>query len=200
MFMSIFGSIKNFIFGQKGKHEQQPIYDPQRMKALDQLLKSGMANTDIGALQGEARKGFETDILPTIAERFTGLGGGVRSSAFQGALGQAGSDLSSRLAGLRYQGGMQQLGLGLRPTTQNVYYPGQQGAMEQLMPLLLQLGGSYLGGPAGAMLGGALGKTFQGQQQQQQVQQRYMPGQPQGYNPSGMPRAIDPLSQLYGQY
>lgn len=46
---------------------------------------------------------FHQDIVPGLAERFTALGGGQRSSAFQGALGQAGVGLGLGLGALGEQ-------------------------------------------------------------------------------------------------
>lgn len=52
------------------------------------------------------KRQFQEQVIPGIAERFSGLGSGAQSSsAFQQALGQAGSGLSENLAALR--GGMQ---------------------------------------------------------------------------------------------
>lgn len=58
--------------------------------------------TDFGPIEERARRQFQTQTIPTLAERFTALGG-QRGSGFQGVLGRAASDLESQLAGLRSQ-------------------------------------------------------------------------------------------------
>lgn len=104
---------------------------------------------------------FNEQIVPGIAEKFTGAGGGQRSSAFTQALGGAGAGLQEQLAAMR--GGLQQqgaqglmsglqglgsLGLGTR-AFENVYEPKRPGFLQQL------LGG--LGGAAGTGLGLSMG-------------------------------------------
>lgn len=61
-------------------------------------------------VEARARRQFSTSTIPSLAERFTALGSGgaQKSSAFQGALGSAASDLESQLAALRAQYGQQQ--------------------------------------------------------------------------------------------
>jgi hypothetical protein len=58
----------------------------------------------------KARTQFQTQTVPGLAERFTAMGGagGQRSSAFQGALGQAGAGLEENLAALGQEYGMRQ--------------------------------------------------------------------------------------------
>lgn len=58
------------------------------------------------------KRQFNEQIVPGLAERFSGMGAGAQSSsAFQQALGGAGADLSERIAsmreGLRYQASSQ---------------------------------------------------------------------------------------------
>ena len=56
---------------------------------------------DFEPLRQQAMTQFNTQTVPSLAERFTSLGGGQRSSAFQGALGQAGAGLQENLAGMQ---------------------------------------------------------------------------------------------------
>src|ERR1700684_1866670 len=58
----------------------------------------------------QARTQFNTQTIPSIAERFAsmGSGGSQRSSSFANALGSAGSGLEQSLAALRSQYGLQE--------------------------------------------------------------------------------------------
>ena len=144
--------------GHQGRWSQQPTYAPQQQGALNWLTQQGMQNADFGPIEQQYKNQFQSETIPGLAERFTSMGGGQRSSAFQGALGSAGSDLSSHLAALRSQFGMQQLGMGLRPQFENIYTPARpgmlQGAAGGLMSLLPLLGMMDSGG------GGLLASLF----------------------------------------
>src|SRR6267142_2202947 len=116
----------NFFLGTPGQIKTTPTVTPQASNALQQLLSQGMQNTNFQGIEDLARKNFQQKTIPSLAERFTALSGDTRgSSAFQGALGQAGSDLESQLAALRGQYGLQQLSLGLTPQFENMYQQGQ---------------------------------------------------------------------------
>lgn len=73
------------------------------------LAMQGLQNPYEGfePIANKAREEFETYGIPSIANRFTAMPGGQRSSAFQGALGQARAGLDSNLAALRSQYGLQ---------------------------------------------------------------------------------------------
>jgi hypothetical protein len=90
---------------------------------------------------------FQEETIPQLAERFTALGGGQNSSAFQQALGQAGASLSERLAALRS-------GLGLQASQQALGYaqlPFEQAYKGGALDLSrMQLG---LGTPAFGYMG-----------------------------------------------
>jgi hypothetical protein len=119
------------------KTNQISTQTPQQMGVQNNILGQipGLLNrstqgVDFNPIEERARSQFQTQTVPGLAERFTSLGGGQRSSAFQGALGSAGSDLESGLAALRSQFGLQQqgqqnsllsslLGFGFQPSFQN---------------------------------------------------------------------------------
>ena len=128
------GKTHDAIFGTKPQQKFQPFYQPEQESILDQLLSQGMEEFQGQPLEDMATKEFQESIIPSLAERFTSMGGegGQRSSAFQGALGRAGSDLSSRLASMRSQMGMQKLNLGLGQRGQPYVQPGQQGFLGSL--------------------------------------------------------------------
>lgn len=122
----------NFFSGYNSYNEQLPRFTPEQQNALSMLLQQGAQNANFGGIENRAREQFANNTIPGLAERFTALGSGgsQRSSAFQGALGSAASDLESQLGALRGQYGMQQLGLGLQPSFENIYVPRQGGLAE----------------------------------------------------------------------
>lgn len=180
-----FGS---FLFGTPGQTQQF-----QRFNQPQQQLQNQSLNQALSLLQGmpgsqnvpqnsfapiaqQARQQFNTQTIPGLAERFTAMGGGQRSSAFQGALGQAGSGLESSLAALGSEYGQRQQGLdqqllgqllnyGMMPSFENAYTPRQPGFLEStasgasqgigaLLPLLLSGGSSGILQLLSSLLGG----------------------------------------------
>ena len=136
--------LSSFMFGQPAQEKQFQKYTPGQESMLDNLMKQGSENVDFSGIEGLAKKRFEEDTIPSIAERFTAMGGGQRSSAFESSLGRSGSDLQAQLAAMRPQMGMQQLGMGLQPRFDSGYQPASQGflgggigALLQLLPMLL---------------------------------------------------------------
>lgn len=119
---------------------------------------------------------FNEQVVPGMAERFSGSGMGSRnSSSFQNQMGQAGQRLSEGLGAQRAQlkqGAMNQilqmLGISQDPSQENIFMEGQPGAGAGLFQGL----GQGLGQAGGAMLGGMPGLNFGGfgggQQRQQQ--------------------------------
>jgi hypothetical protein len=95
------------LLGQGGGFNQAQNY-------LQNLLSGSPGSTS--AFEAPAMRQFNEQIVPGLAERFSGLGAGSQSSsAFQQALGQAGASLSENLQALRsgLQGGAAQSLLGL---------------------------------------------------------------------------------------
>lgn len=165
-----------------GEFLQAPIYSPTQENVFERLLQLGgqrLENPQAGfaPFEERARSQFYQNTIPGLAERFTAMGGGQKSSAFQGALGQAGSDLESQLAQLRQTYGQQQeqmglnmLGTGLTPQYNQAYYQptnisGALGQMAgqtaaQAIPAVAQGISNFLGGArnaAGATIPSALG-------------------------------------------
>jgi hypothetical protein len=184
-----FGRMNKKIMGSEFLFGKDPSFDPFNQQSLDFLnsmfenggglegnagyggasnFLSSLYSNEPGAFQAfEApyKQQFEQQTVPMLAERFAGMGtgsGALNSSSFQQALGQAGQNLSTNLAGMRGQ--MQMQGLG--PTLQYAqapiqnkmqaagmipgqYYedPGKQGMFIQLLQALAQgLGGAARGG------------------------------------------------------
>lgn len=150
------GGLKNFAIGTPGRYEQEQNFTPQQQGLQNQSIQQALAllqggkNQMFQPIADQARQQFNTQTIPGLAERFTSMGDSQRSSAFQGALGQAGAGLEQGLAGLQSQHGLSLLqtllGAGLQPSFQNNYFPSSQGALQgganqlaQLLPLLLML-------------------------------------------------------------
>lgn len=141
--------IKNLDNG--GSYMQAQQFNEPQQRALQQLLQMGgqrLAQPTAGfqPFEERARQQFQTQTIPSLAERFTALGGGQRSAAFQGALGQAGSDLEAQLAQAKSQYGLQNesqalqmLQLGLTPQY-NQQYTEPFNSSQALMGLASQGG------------------------------------------------------------
>lgn len=151
---------------KEAKVRQIPRFSPQQSGFQNQILSmlgpasgAGLSNlTQLLSGDPEAFKAFEAPFqrqfkeqtIPYLAERFSGLGAGAQSSsAFQQALGQAGSGLSENLASLR--GGLQQnalsqlLGfgqLGMEPQFESVLQNRSPGFGSTFGPALGEMGGN----------------------------------------------------------
>ena len=144
------GGMSKFMFGDPAKTQQFQRFTPEQQSIMDQLMQQGAENMDFSGVEGLAKKRFEEDTIPSIAERFTsmGSGGAQRSSAFESSLGRAGSDLEAQLAALKPQFGAQQLQMGLQPRFDTGFSSATSGfgqqmgeSLMQLLPLLMQLSG-----------------------------------------------------------
>ena len=136
--------VKNFFMGTPQNQQQIPRFSPDITSGISNLFSQGMQNMNPDAIENRARNQFQTQTVPSLAERFTSMGGpgsqgGQRSSAFGAQLGGAGADLESQLAALRSQFGMQQTQMGLTPTFDTMNNPRQPGVLESAIPQLLQL-------------------------------------------------------------
>lgn len=162
--------------GTPEKTKQLSSYAPYQQQAKQQLVsqimqllggKGGAGKFDFTPIEEQARSQFASKTIPSIAERFTAMGDSQRSSAFQNALGSAGSQLEQGLAALKSQYGLQQQGLlqnllqmGLSPEYENIYEPEQPGMLESTgqsimswLPLLGSIAGGFLPLPGGSKLG-----------------------------------------------
>jgi len=89
---------------------QQKAFQGQSLQNAAGLLGNLSKPSDISGITNSIRRNFETQTIPSLAERFTSLGGsGQRSSAFANALGRAGSDLESNIGVLETQNQQQDL-------------------------------------------------------------------------------------------
>ena len=187
----LFGSDSNGI--KALNPQQQKIQDLAGSQAL-QLLQGGRPQ-GFQPIADRAQRQFTTQTVPGLAERFSSLGAGSQnSSAFQGALGQAGSDLQSQLAALESQFGQNQLsqllnaGLGSIDTTQQPTDMFDKLGADSLSALIDYLKG-YMNSNASG--GGTTGSTSANSNLENIFSNIYkdnisnQPGIP-GYNYSGM--------------
>lgn len=142
---SVGQGIKEFAVGRNPGAEQLRRFDPWQEEIMRMLGQQGLQNANFGDIEQRELSRFNTQTIPGIAERFQGMPGSNRnSSGLQSALGSAGANLGERLAALRSQFGMQQLGQGLQPQFENMYQPGSTGAVQAILPYLVKaLGASY---------------------------------------------------------
>jgi hypothetical protein len=175
--------VDQFLFGKKEKMQQIPRFTPEQQSLLNNILGQLQGqNTNItqnplyqggssylqellsgspestAAFEAPYKRQFNEEIVPGLAERFSGAGAGSqRSSAFQNALGQAGAGLSERLAslreGLRSGASQQALGYAQQPISN---FSGLAGL--GLTPSFE----SFLRPQTGGFLGGLFGGAAQG--------------------------------------
>ena len=132
--------LSNFFFGTPGRQmstitPQQEQLQQALIPLIMQLLQGNVQG--FGPIEEEARQGFKQKTIPTLAERFSSLGGSPGgSSGFAGLLGEAGTNLERSLASQKAQFGQSQLAQLLVPALQSnlAYIPRQQGILEALAP------------------------------------------------------------------
>lgn len=174
-------TLSQFLFGRPGRLEQIPTVTPEQERMYSQILGGIGAPLGVGlenlqqlltrrpeafeAFQAPAMREFREQIIPEIAERFTGLGA-QRSSVFPQQLGAAAAGLEERLAAQRaglqsqaLQQLMSLLGIGLQPQFQTMQIPGTEGLAQPFMRGL----GTAIGGIGGTALTGGLGGLLAGQ-------------------------------------
>lgn len=156
------GLLAGGLTGNKGKFEQTPnMFNPQQQNILNAFLQQGQQayNNPYGGfepIEEQARLGFANKTIPSLAERFTSMGGAgtgaLSSPAFASQLGQAGAGLESELAALRshyghqgQQNALQLLSMGLAPQTQQYYAPGDAGIGPQLLGAGAGAASNYFG-------------------------------------------------------
>ncbi len=150
------GSLKDFFVGSPGKQQQLPLLNPQQQQlqslagtqATSMLGNLGSNQFDFAPIAQQARTNFQTKTLPSIASRFAGMGN-QRGSDYPHALASAGVGLEEGLAALQAkydfaQGSQSQqlnqqlllalLSHALQPQNENVFYPGQGGLLQALLP------------------------------------------------------------------
>lgn len=122
---------------------QSKGYGPTGVEGLLSQTMKTLQNTnfDFAPIAQQARANFMTNTVPSLAERFTAMGGGLSSSSFQNAIGQAGAGLDRDLASLEQQYKLKNAGLlqGLQGNLAAQQIAGRQQQMD-LGGLLANLG------------------------------------------------------------
>lgn len=156
--MAFLQGLSDFFFGSQPRLQQAPLYSQDQQHTqnvgLDMLIKllQGGQNQSFQPIANKAVTEFNTQTVPGLAERFTALGG-QNSSAFQGALGQAGAGLQENLAAMGSQQNNQLIQLlsqlGLQPRHENLVFQGQPGLLHGVAEGFGRGLGGYVGGKIG---------------------------------------------------
>ena len=138
----------DFWNGRPGYTEQMPLMSQQQMGLQNNLMQrgyNGLDQFDFAPIEAEARKGFEQKTIPSLAERFRGLGS-MSNSGFQQTMRGANVDLEGQLAAMKQDYNLKRqpmfqdmMNMGLRPQFENIMHPREQGMMESGMQSLLPL-------------------------------------------------------------
>lgn len=149
-------SLKEMLFGSAPKIKEQPRFTPEQQQILSQLLSQIQGGLPEGfdyltsilsddpemfrQFEAPTLRAFEEETIPSILERFSGLGA-RSSSGLNQTLARAGESLQEKLGAQRanLKGGAAQslfnlLGTGLNQTTT----PYIKGGMTGLIPYLGQ--------------------------------------------------------------
>lgn len=152
------GQPASFATTQRFLPQQQQLQN-QSIQQLMSLLQGG-GPSGFEAIEKQAREGFQKKTIPSLAERFSALGGSPGgSSGFAGLLGEAGTGLETSLAALRGQLGQQQISqllpFAFQQSFDTQYMPREAGFLESLLaPLLGGLGQGIgqAGGQSGLLM------------------------------------------------
>ena len=158
-------SISEAFGGKAAETKQSPLFNPQQQQAFSSILQQalgglGQNKFDFAPIERHARTQFQEQTIPSLAERFTSMGGSdtrLGSGAFGQALSSAGAGLEQGLVAQHAGYNLQQqqllqglLGLGMTPQFETAYRPRERGFLEtgaqSLMsatPLMALLGSGY---------------------------------------------------------
>lgn len=205
----------DFLIGAPGRTQQTPRFSPAQLGLQNAALQQaqnilGQGQSGFEPIAERARQQFRTRTIPTIAERFSAMGGTPGgSSGFAGLLGEAATGLETDLVAqaAHYQQSLlnQLLSAGLQPQFDTQYVAGQPGLLSQLFPAGLNLAGSYFPG-AGQGISSLLSNLLGGSQQpvqnlgpQGQTANPILPGIPVSQPPQFTSSALNqPILQNLG--
>lgn len=147
-------SLSEFFFGAPSAQistitPQQQQLQESLMPLLMQLLQGNVQG--FGPIEEEARANFKNKTIPSLAERFSALGGSPGgSSGFAGLLGEASTGLERSLASQKAQFGNQRLAQLLGPALQSnlAYIPASQGLVQNVLGSAAQGFGKAAGSAA----------------------------------------------------
>lgn len=205
-------ALRDFLLGTPGRAEQVQRFNPEQQQAFSQILQqalSGLQQPTAGfePIAQQARTQFQQQTVPSLAERFTAMGG-QGSSAFGQQLGQAASGLEQGLASQQAQYGLQRgnqlqqlLGMGLAPQFDTIQFDQQPGFLETgiARPFLQGLGQALPGiasGGASSLLT-VLSKILSGANKGPQSQTQQAAGGAPTYQPYQSP-SFNNLQMLLG--
>lgn len=123
--------------------EQEAVQNQALGRVSDLLSQTAPQKFNFAPIEQKAREDFQTKTVPSLAERFVGLGSGTHGSAFRGALGSQGAELDTNLAALGAEYGLrgqelQQghltnlLQLGLGRSFDNAREPGEASGIKKI--------------------------------------------------------------------
>lgn len=161
--------IFDFLFGTQNKLKRLPTQNPMQMQLMQQIFGGLQGNNSnftglnylndlfsdepgaFSSYEAPLLRQFNEQILPSIAERFGGMGSGAKySTGLNNSLATAGQRLSEGLgaqrAGLRQNSFGNILGLlgsQMQPSFENLYTQGQPGLLQNLGSGLGQVGSLY---------------------------------------------------------
>jgi hypothetical protein len=135
----------DFWGGRSEFTEQVPLMSQQQMGLQNNLMQrgyNGLDQFDFAPIEAEARKGFEQKTLPSIAERFRGLGA-TGGSGYQQMMRSSATDLEGQLAAMKQNYNLKRqpmfqdmMNMGLRPQFENVMHEAEPGMAQTLLPLI----------------------------------------------------------------
>lgn len=179
----------DFFTGTPGQMTQAPLLTEQQQGAQNWALKNAQQGLgqafNFQPIAEAAQNRFNQQTLPSISERFASMGA-QRGSGYNQAVANAQRDLQMELAAQQQKFGLESqknwadiLGMGLKPSFENVWQEGTEAPINSLIEPALHAGAAWLTGGAsipfsaaryGAGGGdfGPLMQWFQGNKGQQQ--------------------------------
>jgi len=155
--------------GASQRNTQRPNQIALQDSLIDRIQQRLNGQGGLSAMSQNAINRFNSQTVPSLAERFTSLGSGGSqgSSAFSQAIGNAGADLNSNLQEMDFNQILQLLGHALGQSSENIQYQDAPGfgensakGLAQLLPLLQQIKGNGGGNSGTASSGtGILGNA-----------------------------------------
>lgn len=131
-----------FMMGKKPSIASVDKFTSWQTGPMNKMLEMAMSQMDPSRMSFDPIRQrlmslYQQTVLPSIAERFTGMGDGQGSSAFLGELTGGTNDFMERMGTLESQYNQQMLPqylrmgeLGLTPLQEHMYMPGSKGMLQ----------------------------------------------------------------------
>lgn len=151
------GDVAGAFLGYHPEVYEKSLLSGYQQRASNYLLDQGLRGIQQNRpnflpIANQQLEKFYTQTVPTLAERFTAMGNGQRSSAFQGALANAGRGLHNDLAAQNQQLNQQNyansanlLNFGFAPRFENIVNPGTGGLLNALPQIATAATKAYVG-------------------------------------------------------